>query len=98
MKKLLHIATTEDGTELNIGEHEGMIGILVCIEVDAKPFMTLDGPDCLEKKFGKEAVEKAQKALEYLHFKTGQNDPRELFEGLVPDIMNAINEMKEEKK
>lgn len=98
MKKLLHITTTEDGTELNIGENGGTIGFMICINCDTEPFITPNDSNWLEKKFGKKAVEQAQNALEYLKFQSGQNDSRELFEGLVPEIMNAINEMKEENE
>ncbi|MDD3585720.1 MAG: hypothetical protein PHQ75_00940 [Thermoguttaceae bacterium] len=63
MKKLINIATTDDGTELNIGKDGDTIGIMICINSDTEPFITPNDSNWIEKKFGKEAVEQAQNAI-----------------------------------
>ncbi|MDD3587338.1 MAG: hypothetical protein PHQ75_09150 [Thermoguttaceae bacterium] len=90
MKKLLHIATTDNGTELNIGRDGDDIGIMIVIPSETKPFVL---PKELEELFGKEAVEKAKQALDYLRFKYGKDDGKELFESIAPDMMKVINEI-----
>ncbi len=97
MKKLLHIATADNGTELNIEQDGDDIGIMVTASLDMEPFVVPDNPDWLEKKFGKETVEKAKQALDYLRLKYTEDDGKKLFESIAPDIMKVINDIKQEK-
>ena len=95
MKKLLHIATADNGTELNIGRDGDDIGIMIVIPSETEPFVF---PKELEELFGKEVVEKAKQALDYLRFKSGKDDLKERFESITPVLMDVINNLMKEGK
>lgn len=95
MKKLLHIATADNGTELNIGRDGDDIGIMIVIPSETKPFVL---PKELEELFGKEAVEKAKQVLDYLRFKIDKDDLKERFESITPVLMDVINNSMKEGK
>ena len=95
MKKLLHISTTDNGTELNIGRDGDDIGIMIVIPSETKPFVL---PKELEELFGKEAVETAKQALDYLRFKIDKDDLKERFESITPVLMDVINNSMKEGK
>jgi hypothetical protein len=97
MKHLLHIATADDGTELNIGRDGDDVGMMITVSLGSEPLVDPDDPKWIETKFGKEAVEEAHRVLDYLKFKSGQDNGKELFESITPDILKVINDLKQEE-
>lgn len=75
MKKLIYIATADDGAKLYIGHDRDNLGFLICVDIDSvvEPFITPNDPAWLENKFGKEVVEEARQVMDYIIRRSNDN-------------------------
>ena len=75
MKKLVRIKKLENGITLDVVLEDDHIGLMVSGDADEIAAHPMEGPDCLEKLFGKESVAEARRVLEFCKSVWKPTDP-----------------------